>query len=170
METRKEWLWHSEEDLWPSHRVHEASAGFLKNGILMSTQTLVMWKTARIYSRQGFKGQKQRVLRKSSWLLPWSWNNQSGGRQKPGMNLNKMTPEQVRKTSNEFWELNKCLWWDYWAFWKSLTRWRKLSTKESMLLNCGVGEDSWGSLGLQGDPTSSFWRRSALGFLWKEWC
>ena len=23
---------------------------------------------------------------------------------------------------------------------------------------------------LQGDPTSPFWRRSALGFLWKEWC
>ena len=37
-------------------------------------------------------------------------------------------------------------------------------------LNCGVGEDSWESLGLQGDPTSPFWRRSALGFLWKEWC
>ena len=33
-----------------------------------------------------------------------------------------------------------------------------------MLLNCGVGEDSWESLGLQGDPTSPFWRRSALGF------
>ena len=31
---------------------------------------------------------------------------------------------------------------------------RKLSAKESMLLNCGVGEDSWESLGLQGDPTS----------------
>ena len=39
-----------------------------------------------------------------------------------------------------------------------------------MLLNCGVGEDSWESLGLQGDPTSPFWRRWALGFLWKEWC
>ena len=38
-----------------------------------------------------------------------------------------------------------------------------------MLLNCGVGEDSWESLGLQGDPTSPFWR-SALGFLRKEWC
>ena len=38
------------------------------------------------------------------------------------------------------------------------------------ILNCGVGEDSWESLGLQGDPTSPFWRRSALGFLWKEWC
>ena len=24
--------------------------------------------------------------------------------------------------------------------------------------------------GLQGDPTSPFWRRSALGFLWKDWC
>ena len=32
--------------------------------------------------------------------------------------------------------------------------WRKLSTGELMLLNCGVGEDSWESLGLQGDPTS----------------
>ena len=33
-------------------------------------------------------------------------------------------------------------------------RWRKLSAEELMLLNCGVGEDSCGSLGLQGDPTS----------------
>jgi len=39
-----------------------------------------------------------------------------------------------------------------------------------MLLNCGVREDSWESLGLQGDPTSPFWRRSALGFLWRKWC
>ena len=42
--------------------------------------------------------------------------------------------------------------------------WRRLSAKELMLLNCGVGEDSWESLGLQGDPTSPFWRRSALEF------
>ena len=34
--------------------------------------------------------------------------------------------------------------------------WRNLSTKELMFLNCGVGEDSWESLGLQGDPTSPF--------------
>ena len=34
--------------------------------------------------------------------------------------------------------------------------WRRLSTEELMLLNCGVGEDSWESLGLQGDPTSPF--------------
>ena len=30
----------------------------------------------------------------------------------------------------------------------------RLSTKELMLLNCGIGEDSWESLGLQGDQTS----------------
>ena len=48
--------------------------------------------------------------------------------------------------------------------------WRKLSAKELMLLNCGIGEDSWESLGLQEDPTSPFWKRSALEFLWKEWC
>ena len=42
---------------------------------------------------------------------------------------------------------------------------RNLSAKELLLLNCGVGEYSWESLGLQGDPTSAFWRKSALGFL-----
>ena len=42
--------------------------------------------------------------------------------------------------------------------------------KELMLLNCNVGENSWESLGLQGDPTSPFWRRSTLGFPWKDWC
>ena len=47
--------------------------------------------------------------------------------------------------------------------------WRKLSTEELMLLKCGVGEDSWEFLGLQGDPASPFWRRSALGVLWREW-
>ena len=31
---------------------------------------------------------------------------------------------------------------------------KKLSTEEMMLLNCGVGEDSRESLGLQGDQTS----------------
>ena len=31
---------------------------------------------------------------------------------------------------------------------------KKLSTEELMLLNCGVGEDSWESLGMQENPTS----------------
>ena len=33
---------------------------------------------------------------------------------------------------------------------------RKLSAEELMLLNCGVGKDSWESLGMQGDQTSPF--------------
>ena len=45
-----------------------------------------------------------------------------------------------------------------------------LSAEELMLLNCGVGEDSWESLGLQGDPTSPSWRRPVLGVHWKDWC
>ena len=48
--------------------------------------------------------------------------------------------------------------------------WRNLSMEKLMLLNCGVGEDSWESLGLQGDPTSPSWRRSVLNIHWKDWC
>jgi len=46
--------------------------------------------------------------------------------------------------------------------------WRKLSAEELMLLNCGVGEDSWESLGLkeiqpvhsEGDQPWDFFRRN----------
>ena len=38
-----------------------------------------------------------------------------------------------------------------------------------MLLTCGVGEDSWESLGLQGDPSSQSSRRSILNIHWKDW-
>ena len=30
--------------------------------------------------------------------------------------------------------------------------------------------DSWESLGLQGDPTSSSWRKSVLNVHWNDWC
>ena len=62
--------------------------------------------------------------------------------------------------------------------------WRSLSAEELMLLNCGVGEDSWESLGLQGDqPWDFFGRNDAKAetpVLWsphakswligKDWC
>ena len=41
---------------------------------------------------------------------------------------------------------------------------KRLRAEKLMLLNCGAGEDSWESLGLQEDPTSPFWRRSAWDF------
>ena len=39
-----------------------------------------------------------------------------------------------------------------------------------MLLKCDIGKDSWGSLGLQGDPASPSYGRSVLGVHWKDWC
>ena len=47
---------------------------------------------------------------------------------------------------------------------------KKAECRKLMLLNCGVGEDSWESLGLQGNPTSPFWRRSVLNIVGKDWC
>ena len=38
-----------------------------------------------------------------------------------------------------------------------------------MLLNCGVGGDSWEFLGLQGDPTGTSWRKWVLNIHWKDW-
>ena len=39
-----------------------------------------------------------------------------------------------------------------------------------MLLNRGVGENTWESLGLQGDLTSPYLRKSVLNIHWKDWC
>ena len=46
---------------------------------------------------------------------------------------------------------------------------RRLSTKELMLSNCDAGEDSWESLGQQGDQTSQSYRKSTLNIHWKDW-
>ena len=47
---------------------------------------------------------------------------------------------------------------------------KKLSAEKLVLLNCGAGEDSWESLGLQEDPTSPSSRRLILSIHWKDWC
>ena len=47
---------------------------------------------------------------------------------------------------------------------------KNLSTEESMLLSCGVEENSWDSLRLQGDPTSLSESKSILNIHWKNWC
>ena len=41
--------------------------------------------------------------------------------------------------------------------------WRKLSAKELMLLNCGIGQDPWESLGLQGEPNQSILKDTSSG-------
>ena len=47
--------------------------------------------------------------------------------------------------------------------------WRKLSAKELMLLNCGVGENSWESLGLQGDQTQLILKEINPGYSLEGW-
>ena len=39
-----------------------------------------------------------------------------------------------------------------------------------MLSNCDAGEDSWESVGQQGDQTSQSERKSTLNTHWKDWC
>ena len=81
----------------------------------------------------------------------------------------------------------------------SIRPYRSLSAEELMLLNCGVGTDSWESLGLQGNRLNqsilnihwninmhwysipkheylifkigmSVFRKSILNIQWKDWC
>ena len=46
---------------------------------------------------------------------------------------------------------------------------KKLTAEKLMLLNCGVGEDPWESLRLQGDQTSQSSRKSVLNIHWMDW-
>ena len=47
---------------------------------------------------------------------------------------------------------------------------KKAECRSLILLNCCVGEDSWESPRLQGDPTSPSLRKSVLNIHWKDWC
>ena len=86
-----------------------------------------------------------------------------------------LEPNYSGKRKGKDWLSQRSVWSRLWFFQSSCMAvrvglWRKLSAEELMLLNCGVGKDSWESLGLQGDPTSPSWRRSVLGVHWKDWC
>ena len=45
---------------------------------------------------------------------------------------------------------------------------KKAEAKELIPSNCGAGEDSWESLGQQGDPTNPSERKSVLNIHWKD--
>ena len=46
---------------------------------------------------------------------------------------------------------------------------KKAQCQRIDVLNCGVGEDSWESLGLPGDQTSQSLKKSILNIHWKAW-
>ena len=67
--------------------------------------------------------------------------------------------------------------WKYSVLYSVSSHWIILSSMSDILFRWWNHQKSFlrpsrpsKSLGLQRDPTSPFWRRSALGFLWKEWC
>ena len=45
-----------------------------------------------------------------------------------------------------------------------------IAAEELLLSNCDAREDSWESLGLQGDQTRQSSRKSTLNIHWKDWC
>ena len=59
--------------------------------------------------------------------------------------------------SGKTWDLEKAQFKNHLCSWTFLFTQKAFieHQEELMLLNCGVGEDSWESLGLQGDPISS---------------
>ena len=74
-----------------------------------------------------------------------------------GKNINDQPRLHIKKQTLLCQQMS--MWSKLWFFqWSCMDvrvgLWRKLSTKELMLLNYAVGEDSWESLGLQGVPTS----------------
>ena len=71
----------------------------------------------------------------------------------PTFQAHALTSEPPGKPQASKWSRTKCFLEPLLLCSMRAGLWRKLSTKESMLLNYGV-EDSWESLGLQGDKTS----------------
>ena len=48
--------------------------------------------------------------------------------------------------------------------------WRRLSAEELMLLNCGVGEDSWDQVPWTARRSNQSILKEILNIHWKDWC
>ena len=87
------------------------------------------------------------------WLQLWNWKVLSPWKKscdQPRQHIKKQRHHFANKTPcSQSYGLSSSQCMDV-----KVGLWRKLSAEELMLLTCGVGEDSWESLGLQGDPTS----------------
>ena len=119
---------------------------------IMASGPITSWETVEIVSDFILGGSKITADGDCSYeikrrlLTPWKESYDQ-----PRQHIKK----QRHYFANEGLSSQK-LWFFQWSYMDvRVVLWRKLSTEKLMLLNCGVGEDSWESLGLQGDPTSS---------------
>ena len=62
------------------------------------------------------------------------------------------------------------MWWVIRVVMYGCESWTIWAQKNWCFWTVVVGEDSWESLGLQGDPTSPSSRKSVLNIYWKDWC
>ena len=94
----------------------------------------------------------------SGWFTePDSWNTEKG--HSPFRVINQQTTTKQTKKQQEVEEM-------IYISQKVVLKNRPLSFRGIK----EVGEHSWESLRLQGDPTSPSQRRSVLGVHWKDWC
>ena len=131
--------------LYPSHVLFY----YPKNSYCICNLWNIVFVRLKMLSPWGKKTNVQDILRKNSII----WN---------------VPNEYIREkhVEEKYWQKHETnIWCNMWWLKEEVMFAGKL-----MLLNCGVGEDCWESLGLQGDPTSPSQRRSVLGAHWKDWC
>ena len=63
------------------------------------------------------------------------------------------------------WIHVSCIAGRFFTIWATISVWSNL-----ILSNYGSGEDSWESLGLQGDQTRQYKKKLTLHIHWKDWC
>ena len=94
----------------------------------------------------------------STWfVIPLTIIKTRGGGEKRKRPVSKLQWEKPRSEGKHSCQL----WFFLWSCMDvRVGLWRRLSAEELMLLNCGVGEDSGESLGLQGDQPWYFFGRN----------
>ena len=119
-------------------------------------QTLGLWEKARV-------GCSERIALKLVYYQGWNRSPAQVGCMRPALGPGALgRPRGIgwreRWEGGSRWGTHVNPWLIHFSVWQNPLQY----CKELMLLNCGVGEDSWESLGQQGDQTSLSLRRSTL--------
>ena len=123
------------------------------DGITDSMEMVLGGLQELVMDRKAWRAMVHGVTKSQTRLSNWTelnWTTGKGSYDQPRQHIKKQRHYFANKGLS-----SQRLWFFQWSCIDvRVGLWRKLSAKELMLWNCGVGEDSWESLGLQGDPTS----------------